>query len=367
MKNKILSFITKVPTEIKNEFYINLTKDNYARIIPVLITAYVIEWVVFLFSKQLYNTGKIVLAYQAFNTIIIPCLLFTKKRLNKTPPLIPKLILNLVSFGILAFGIALVMATQAQTDLIHMFMMCALAIAAFMIMPPLESFLMYLISVIVFLILLPQFQADHSIIFTNSVNTIVFIFLVWILSRKMFQYKLKDFIINMDLNNKTRILEELLKLDPMTSLMNHKTILDNLESEIIRSNRYGHPLCIILLDLDNFKQVNDRFGHQKGDEVLINLSGILKQTARKTDMIGRYGGEEFIIIMPDTNLNSACQYSKRLQQSLKELILPDDSLVSISGGIAQYNGEDMVDFIHHADTRLYTAKQNGKNQFIYTD
>jgi diguanylate cyclase (GGDEF)-like protein len=114
----------------------------------------------------------------------------------------------------------------------------------------------------------------------------------------------------------------------------------------------------------NFKSVNNRFGHQKGDEIIINLAGMINRMARETDFVGRYGGEEFLVIMPDTDLDSAYNYCKRLQESSKTLVLPDNSVVTFSGGVVQYEGEIIEELIQKVDTKLYYAENNGKNQFV---
>lgn len=198
-------------------------------------------------------------------------------------------------------------------------------------------------------------------------KVLLFIFIVWILAIRFFQFRIRDYLINADLLKKNSILEELVQLDQMTELFNHKTILDKLEDEIVRSNRYNNNLSVVLMDVDNFKNVNDRFGHQIGDEILISISKNINKMAREIDMVGRYGGEEFMVIMADTELNAACNYCKRLKESNKRLILPDNSKVTISGGIIQHNGECMDELIRKADERLYYAKDNGKNQFVYED
>lgn len=363
-KNKL---ILKVPDDIKNEFDILVLKENYAKAMPVIIALYAIEWILYLFSEQLYNTGKIILCFQFFNTIMIPILFMVNKYLEKIPRMLSKGLLNTFSLGVLLFGLALVMVIQNEIDLIHMFMMCALGVAAFVVMTPLESFIIYFISMVLFWIVLPIFQADYNIIFVQRVNTTIFIFIVWIMAIRFFQYKVRDYLINADLLNKNSILEELVQLDQMTGLLNHKTILDKLEEEIIRSRRFDNKLSVVIMDIDNFKSVNDRFGHQMGDEILINLSGNIKQIARETDMVGRYGGEEFMVIMPDTDLNAAFNYCKRLKESNRKLLLPDNSVVTISGGIIQFDGESLGELIRKVDTKLYRAKNNGKNQFVYKE
>lgn len=168
----------------------------------------------------------------------------------------------------------------------------------------------------------------------------------------------------LELSNKNIILQEMIQIDMMTGLINHKSVLERLEGEITKSRRYGNYLSILLIDIDNFKQVNDKFGHQVGDRVIIDLANILKANARETDITGRYGGEEFIFVMPNTDLQGAILFSKRLVEELQRLSVPDGKKITVSGGIAEYSGETMDEFIRRADTLLYEAKKKGKNQII---
>jgi diguanylate cyclase (GGDEF)-like protein len=162
--------------------------------------------------------------------------------------------------------------------------------------------------------------------------------------------------------NKT---EEMAICDSMTGLYNHLFIVSRLDDEIGRSSRYHTPLSVIILDVDHFKKINDTFGHLMGDTVLKQVSRAIKSQCRTVDKIGRYGGDEFLIILPETSLENAAILAKRLQVKIESLSFDEPVELTISQGIAQYEqGESINTLIDRADTHLYSAKHSGRNQFV---
>jgi diguanylate cyclase (GGDEF)-like protein len=153
--------------------------------------------------------------------------------------------------------------------------------------------------------------------------------------------------------------------DSLTGLYDHDTLFSLLDNELARSIRHNHPLSFILMDLDDFKQVNDTYGHQKGDDVLIRLSRILEKTIRVIDTAGRYGGEEFAVILPETAKAAAIQTADRIRMAVQSAFL-DDLQITISMGISAWpdDGSTTESLVKHADESLYKAKENGKNCIV---
>lgn len=170
------------------------------------------------------------------------------------------------------------------------------------------------------------------------------------------------------LHNRGRRARSLLALmirDSLTGLYNHTHTLHLLEQEIVRAGQKDQPLCFAMLDIDYFKQVNDTYGHPIGDRILRNLSMFLKQRLRKTDHIGRYGGEEFAIILPDTGLDGATQVINEIRASFSELMQQagnQEFSVTFSCGIADWRGDTAQALCERADRALYTSKSEGRNQ-----
>ncbi len=155
--------------------------------------------------------------------------------------------------------------------------------------------------------------------------------------------------------------------DGLTGFYNRRYFYELAEIEMRRSQRYGSDLSLIMIDIDLFKNVNDRLGHTAGDQVLIRLSQCLRSQIRASDSIGRYGGEEFVILLPETNARNAVEVAERLRKSAEECttyIGPTAIQITISLGVAQMDEDcqNIDDLFHRADRALYLAKQNGRNR-----
>ena len=170
------------------------------------------------------------------------------------------------------------------------------------------------------------------------------------------------------LHNRGRRARSLLALmirDSLTGLYNHTHSLHLLENEINRAKQHGHPLSYAMIDIDLFKKINDTYGHPLGDRVLRSLSLFLKQRLRKSDHIGRYGGEEFAIIFPETSLKDARNVMNEIRENFSKLQQPaagTDFTVTFSCGVAAWDGETPQEMCEKADRVLYEAKEGGRNQ-----
>ncbi|MCA3130569.1 MAG: diguanylate cyclase [Betaproteobacteria bacterium] len=164
-----------------------------------------------------------------------------------------------------------------------------------------------------------------------------------------------------------RVSEQVLE-DQLTATLNRRGMAQALSREMARVRRSGKPLSLIVLDLDNFKKLNDTLGHAAGDAALIHVADVMKQTVRLTDSIARFGGEEFLIILPEATLGEGKALAERLQQQLasKQLTYGQGRLiVTFSAGVAQFvDGEDANALVQRADTAMYQAKLQGKNRVV---
>ena len=150
--------------------------------------------------------------------------------------------------------------------------------------------------------------------------------------------------------------------DDLTKLYRRNYFLKRLEEETDRGKRYERPFSLMMLDVDNFKRINDTRGHQAGDEVLKNIARIIRSGLRKTDIASRYGGEEFIILLPETNNAQAALAAERLRKSVEEEFKGD---ITVSIGLATYDKSSAyVDIVREADVALYKAKKEGKNRVV---
>ena len=166
--------------------------------------------------------------------------------------------------------------------------------------------------------------------------------------------------------NKT--LQMLASLDTLSGLLNRRSLFERIEVEIERSLRLGLPLAGIMIDIDHFKRVNDNFGHACGDMVIQDIGRRLTQSLRKYDHAGRYGGEEFFVVFPNTTADTALAISERFRKEIEEAPYSWEDhpfALTISIGIAQFTpGESREKWISRADLAMYGAKQNGRNQVV---
>jgi diguanylate cyclase len=161
---------------------------------------------------------------------------------------------------------------------------------------------------------------------------------------------------------------ELVREDQLTGALNRRGMEEALEREFKRADRAKAMISVALLDIDNFKQLNDTLGHQGGDDALIHLTRVIKDALRPSDSVARYGGEEFLIILPDTDIQQAMETLERLQRELtKKFFLHNNErkLITFSAGVAlRAEDEDKEDLIGRADKAMYHAKQSGKNRVV---
>ncbi|KPK76462.1 MAG: hypothetical protein AMJ79_06565 [Phycisphaerae bacterium SM23_30] len=154
--------------------------------------------------------------------------------------------------------------------------------------------------------------------------------------------------------------------DSMTGLVNHRTFYDELDKEVQRSKRYRGSLSLIMIDLDNLKQINDEFGHRAGDVVLLHVAEQINHCTRANDVAARYGGDEFAIILPNTSVGEALVVAERIAKMVSEQKVQHDGndvQASISVGVGQYRtGSTIEDFMNESDTALFEAKSSGKNR-----
>jgi len=170
------------------------------------------------------------------------------------------------------------------------------------------------------------------------------------------------------LETKLEQMSELVREDQLTGSLNRRGLDDVFERELARAERRNSPLCIAMLDLDDFKRLNDTHGHTAGDEALVHLVRVIKDTLRTMDVIARFGGEEFLIVLPDTTMEDAMQTVTRVQRELTKRIFMHNNerlLITFSAGVALRAGtEDQLSMIKRADEALYKAKRAGKNRVI---
>lgn len=166
-------------------------------------------------------------------------------------------------------------------------------------------------------------------------------------------------------------ISQLVREDGLTHALNRRGLAEAFIIETARAERNGTPLCVAILDVDDFKALNDRYGHATGDQALVHLANVARRTLRPGDVIARYGGEEFVILLGDTDINKAAEIMRRTQRELtRHYFLHDNErlLITFSAGVAQWRpGEAQHATIDRADAALYLAKRQGKNRVVQAE
>lgn len=171
-----------------------------------------------------------------------------------------------------------------------------------------------------------------------------------------------------ELTFKNQLLENLMVTDTLTGLFNRRKLDEVLSQECERASRTGAPLAVILADIDNFKSVNDLYGHQTGDQLLVAFATLLQQGVRKVDTVARWGGEEFMILCPDTDLAGACTVAESIRSAVARHGFATVGRKTCSFGVSEYRpGDSPQAIIKRADGALYAAKHGGRNQVCAAD
>jgi diguanylate cyclase (GGDEF)-like protein len=175
--------------------------------------------------------------------------------------------------------------------------------------------------------------------------------------------------INETLRYKNQELEQLSVTDGLTGLHNHKHLIETLARQVAQAERYNHPFSVLMIDVDHFKKYNDTYGHPAGDDVLVKIASILKESVRTVDYAARYGGEEFLLVLSETPLEGALEVAERIRASVTEDAFGSDNekvQITVSIGVAEFpaNGDSSESIMASADAALYKAKRRGRNRVV---
>ncbi|MCA1772490.1 MAG: diguanylate cyclase [Halomonas sp.] len=164
--------------------------------------------------------------------------------------------------------------------------------------------------------------------------------------------------------DREKALKRIANTDDQTGLANRMSFDRQLSKEIARSDRYARPLSLIMLDIDHFKFINDTYGHHVGDEVLVEFARLLSNNLREIDLCARWGGEEFMVLIPETTRDQALQLADKLRQLIADTPFPSVEHITASFGVVEIDNESAVDIIKRIDRALYEAKRSGRNRVV---
>lgn len=255
---------------------------------------------------------------------------------------------------------------QAIHGEITVYIIAALAIAVAGFTPLSCSLPLYTIAHVVFLVGITLMQPNQDTLVGHYINGSLVAIVSVVLSKTIYDSHAKDYLNQLIIQRQKAELERQNREDSLTRLYNRRYVDLQIEREFQRAVRYRRPLTVALADLDWFKRVNDDFSHQVGDQVLVIAAGILRDTLRRVDIVSRYGGEEFLMVLPETTLEDAhhvCEKSRAAIENYAWDEVRSGLRVTISFGVAEVaDHETATDMVAAADSKLYEAKNTGRNR-----
>lgn len=351
---KLLTFRKDALKEISKE---NISKLSVISVVFGIIEALV---VVVLSRKPITVVPNAV--FVLFSTLMIPLILREKKlgRYNwKTD-----LVVTAYGMGALILGVALTVVKIDKLNSIYVYIMVLYAVAATIYMTPTKMTFMFGTSFTLFTVLTSKLIDNEDTFLLTTINNIVMHIIAWVLGLVIFRTKYAHFLDKQELIHKNELLKSLSITDMMTGLYNHEFSFTQIKEGICNIVADTNKLTIAMIDIDNFKLINDTYGHTAGDEVLKDFASILKKEVRELDVVGRYGGEEFIIIFRNTLKANVESIIKRIREEVKGCEFTQGIKLTFSCGISEYDGGTAENLVKSADAKLYYVKNHGKDNFI---
>ncbi len=321
------------------------------------------------------TTHLILLSTQA---LIFTITTFVKSKKLKPTRLCIQALVAFAVGSVVAVGIALVSLDQLVTTAITPFLVICIFIAMLFTLRPLASIPLFLGTYLVYYFAIGLYQVNQAILLSNRVNGLTAILMGIFLALSIWRTTTRDFLQKQFIAKQQKELEEknnelalLAAVDGLTGLLNRRELDKSLSAVLAASNLHKQPLSLILLDIDHFKAYNDLYGHVHGDECLRRVASLLLQSVQShQDLVARFGGEEFVIILPNTSAKAARELAENIRTSIVGLHIrnegnPPLQLVSASFGVLTIHPPtdlDASNSLNEVDTLMYTAKSQGRNR-----
>lgn len=370
IKNKIIKYFQDNNSVLGECAVINTRRLYYLSIIAIPLRIIVL----FTFSSSTYDTfilqiwrQGIIASHFTLLIFMIGFFLITQKLKSRTEPNTIMFVVQYIAvLVIMASGIAIVTLDQLVTTNITPFLLISIICGAIFLIRPLISFIIFVSSYMAYYYLIGLTITTQEVLLSNRINGITAVGIGFLLSLIMWHYNYTNIIQKRRIEIQQKQLEQMAYYDPLTDLPNRRLFDQLVKQELSSIQRYGHETAIIILDIDDFKDINDTYGHPVGDGVLRQLADLLKSNVRDSDTVSRFGGEEFIILMPRTSLEGGYTFAERLRKLIMEkrfTVGPITLQITSSFGVSLLGDfKSLEDYYSLADKALYLAKRDGKNR-----
>lgn len=377
--NNIKSIVWPDRQIIDEIFLININRVFYLSIVSIIIRLFSI--VTFLNKVPTeYNNDNIwraglVLTHSIYLVLLIVLAILSYKQRNDTQVSMMTIGTQYIAIMlILLIGVVITSIDQLVTPSTTPFTIACIAIGAIFIIKPLHSLLMFLIAYIMFYFAMGIVLTDLSILLSNRVNGLTSVSLGFFLSFILWKsnvtnLQLKECILlqQKELEDKNKELQHIATYDSLTELVNRRCFEEQVSNVMLSIERHGGEACLLLIDVDDFKTINDKYGHPIGDKVLQRLASIMKSQLRRIDIVSRIGGDEFAIILVNTDIKAAKLVGEKLKNSIeKDTLIIDEQEINMTVCIGITSIDNKTDSYEeaykYADKALYMAKTMGKNQ-----
>jgi len=347
-----------------------ITQSNIKKIILIGTVYTLIEFVGLIMSSLGYFESDIrlyVTIIVAFHLVYLPSLVImfnTFDLVNKKQYTLIKAMEYIYYFVVCAWASVFTVLVYLDQRDITIYVIVIFLIAALFVIKPWMTRLIYGTNLLVFLSY-TFYSLENKLAFNElAFKTLLVTILAGVIAESNYSMRQKLHGSKEQLLSMNETLKDRSLRDSLTHLYNNGYMFDYVDHAINHHDRCGSKFSVLMIDIDDFKTVNDRFGHLFGDQVICQVAETLKGLTRHHDVVGRYGGEEFIIALCHTQANLAKEIAERIRKEIADLRFEEDIRISVSIGIASYRGQDTMDLVKEADINLYKAKESGKNQVV---
>ncbi len=358
------SFFRGLFSEYDKNFIYLLYKSNTKRaiILSIILFLMQVSYLLGFRDEQLYMTIVLSAIFILINILIL--LIFNYKSRAYSSSIYIRYIFIYIFLLILQSIYFSLKLQEKYTTFIPLMITFALVFSMVNLLP-LHTIIINIVSMMVFSAYLPSVESSRALTIIDSYTFVIYSLIMIFISFTLLVSKLKSYSTKKIFRDRSFILSQMSIKDALTGLYNHKYGLERLEEEISRRNRTNTELALLLFDVDDFKGINDNFGHKAGDKVLKYIGYVLKSSIRKTDIAIRYGGDEFMIIFPYSKVESVILVCEKLMDKISDYELPNGDKVTISGGLVQHDVEKVDEFFNEADKYMYKSKKIGKNRISF--